>query len=311
MATKARYLSLIFLALLGHFLFGQSAEKPSSSWLTRADTINETRKNLVVYGGGGLGVASLSGLYVMWYSGYTQSGFHFYNDNDNWLQMDKFGHMMTAYAVGELSADALAWSGMREKQAIWYGGLTGLAYLTVVEIMDGFSDAWGFSTGDMLANMAGTGLYLGQQLTWGEQKIRMKYSFHRSDYADLRPNVLGDSWLTSALKDYNGQTYWLSVSPGSFNNGGAFPPWLCVSVGHSGDGMLTGSPNPQFLATNNLEHIARQRQLYLSLDIDLRRIPVKSPWLRTLFNTINFIKIPAPTLGWGAVSGWEWHWMYF
>jgi hypothetical protein len=310
MAAKRTYLQIIAFLLFFSGLRAQPLADPSS-FLKPSDTLNHQRRNLVVYGGGGAAVAALSGLYVMWYVGYDQSGFHFYNDNDNWLQMDKLGHMMTAYFVGEMSADALRWTGMRERKAVWAGALTGLGFLTAVEVMDGFSDAWGFSVGDMFANVAGTGLYLGQQLTWGDQRIRMKYSFQRSPYADLRPGLLGDNWLTSALKDYNGQTYWLSVSPGSFSTNAFLPDWLCFSIGHSGDGMVTGVPDPDYLMANNLTHLVRQRQWLLSVDIDLRKLPVKSAWLRTLFHTINFIKIPAPTLGYGTQSGWQWHWMYF
>ena len=34
----------------------------------------------------------MTSLYVSWYSGSETGGFHFYNDNREWLQMDKAGH---------------------------------------------------------------------------------------------------------------------------------------------------------------------------------------------------------------------------
>jgi hypothetical protein len=42
-----------------------------------------------------------------------------------------------------------------------YGGL-GFAFLTAVEVMDGYSAEWGASSGDIIANAAGTALYISQ-----------------------------------------------------------------------------------------------------------------------------------------------------
>ena len=41
----------------------------------------------------------------------------------------------------------------------------------------------GFFLGRYLANAAGTGLYVGQELLWKEQRIALKYSFHRTNIA--------------------------------------------------------------------------------------------------------------------------------
>ena len=303
MVVAARNLSLALL--LGHQVL--MAQQQQNFW-EAADTLLPKRANWVVYGGGGAATATLGGLYFLWYAGYPQSGFHFINDNDNWLQMDKVGHSMSAYFVGELGFDAMRWAGFSQKKSLWYGGMSGFAFLTVVEVMDGFSDAWGFSTGDMLANAAGTALFMGQQATWGEQRIRMKYSFSRSPYADLRPDVLGNNFITSALKDYNGQTYWLSVTPASFFKDSKFPKWLAVSLGYSGDGMVTGAPVYDNLG---IPGIVRQRQWLLSLDVDLRQIPTKKAWLRSVFKVVNFIKIPAPTLMYSTQTGWRGYGVYF
>jgi hypothetical protein len=44
------------------------------------------------------------------------------------------------------------------------------------------------------------------------KRITPKFSFHTTQYAQYRPNVLGSSLAEQILKDYNGQTYWLSVN---------------------------------------------------------------------------------------------------
>ena len=40
----------------------------------------------------------------------------------------------------------------------------------------------------------------------------------------------------------------------------------------------------------------RYRRFYLSLDIDLQRIPTRSKFLKTVFSLFNVIKFPCPTL---------------
>ena len=106
--------------------------------------------------------------------------------------------------------------------------------------MDGFSEEWGFSWTDMAANAAGTGLYVGQQLLWEEQRILLKYSFHRTQFAKQRPNILGNGLSEEFLKDYNGQTYWLSANINSFLKTESIPNWLNVAFGYGAEGMLTG-----------------------------------------------------------------------
>ena len=78
--------------------------------------------------------------------------------------MDKAGHALTAYQLGRYGYEVLKWTGVKEKNATWYGGSFGLFFLTTIEVMDGFSEEWGFSPGDMLANVGGTALFIGQQL---------------------------------------------------------------------------------------------------------------------------------------------------
>lgn len=242
---------------------------------------------------------TMIGLSQLWYKDETSNNFHFFNDNQQWLYMDKIGHAMTSYYVGKAGYEVLSWSGVREKKSIWYGGTLGLTFLTSVEIFDGYSTGWGFSTGDMVANVFGSGLFIGQQLGWKEQRILLKYSFYPTDYASKRPNILGENFLQQTLKDYNGQTYWLSVNVASFlNDDSKFPKWLNVAVGYGADGMLGGRDN-KFISNNeyfDYSDIKRQKQFYLSLDVDLTRIKTKNQLFAGFLNTFGFIKFPFPAL---------------
>jgi len=219
------------------------------------------------------------------------------------------GHVMSSYYVGKVGADVLAWSGVSEKDQLIYGATLGLGFLTAVEVFDGFSEEWGFSWGDMLANTAGAGLYVGQELLWKEQRVVMKYSFHQTQYADIRPEKLGNNFLEEALKDYNGQTYWLSANVASFFKESKIPGWLNLAFGYGADGMLTGGYSQADIALYPNQR--RIKQFYLSLDVDLTRIKTDSRFLRSLFSVINFIKIPAPSLEIDSKGKVYFHALYF
>ena len=102
----------------------------------------------------------------------------------------------------------------------------------------------------------------------------------------------------NVLKDYNGQTYWLSVNLASFmNKETRFPKWLNVALGYGAEGMTGGESNPpSFDEKGNPIYFDRYRQFYLSIDVDLTRIKTKSKFLKTVCNAIGFIKIPAPSI---------------
>jgi hypothetical protein len=181
--------------------------------------------------------------------------------------------------------------------------------MTTIEVLDGHSAEWGFSWGDMIANTSGTALYVSQDLLWNEQRIVPKFSFHSTQYSSLRPNVLGSNFTQQILKDYNGQTYWLSTNINSFLKSSKFPNWMNFAIGYGADGMITGK------AENNLVFSSfetkRLRQFYVSFDADLTKIPTKSHFLKTFFTLFNSIKIPAPTLEINGSQGIKFYYLYF
>ena len=242
--------------------------------------------------------ALASGAFValdrVWYSDYPRSAFHFKNDNAEWLQMDKSGHAFTSYHLSELGTSLLKWSGVSTNQSAIYGTACGFAFLTVIEVFDGYSSQWGASAGDIGANAGGALLFLSQELLWKEQRVSLKFSFHTTPYASARPEVLGSSFSEQVLKDYNGQTYWLSANLHSFIKRDFVPKWLNLAVGYGAEGMITGDDS--LVNTVFLPDEKRYRQFYLSFDVDLTRIETKSPFLRTLFTLVNTVKVPAPAL---------------
>jgi hypothetical protein len=278
--------TLIFLYSL---LFILSTAVGQRTYWEKSDSLNRRRALTVTAGLSGYCIGSMVGLQAVWYSQVEKAPFHTFNDASEWLQMDKAGHIYTANKLSTLSGELWQWSGIKPKKAALFGTLLGVAYQTTFEIFDGFSKNWGFSWSDMAANGIGSGIYLGQALAWNEQRILLKFSCHPTEYAALRPNVLGSNFQERLLKDYNGQTYWLSINPSMFLPEKKLPPWLCISLGYSVNAKLVGDEN-------NYMGYTAQREFLLSLDVDFSRIPVKKPWLKALLKQLNYLKLPFPTL---------------
>ena len=285
------------------------AQNSFDNFLKPADSLNQKRQNSVFITEAVLASIALIGLNQLWYADYPKSEFHFINDNSEWKQMDKVGHFYSSYHIGRFGAEALNWSGANKKNQLIYGAGLGFVFLTAVEVMDGFSAEWGASMGDVVANASGTALFVSQELLWKEQRIIPKFSFHRTEYANFRPDLLGSSLPEQILKDYNGQTYWLSANLYSFSKGSKIPKWLNLAFGYGADGMIgEKTENSSLISTPKPENF---RQFYLSLDVDLTKIDSKSHFLKTLFSVFNTIKIPAPTLQYSTNSGFKFYAFYF
>ena len=277
--------------------------------LKPSDSLNKKKQNTVIISEAVVASGILVGLNQLWYADYPKSDFHFINDNSEWLQMDKLGHSFSSYHLGRFGAEMLQWSGASKKNQLVYGAGLGFAFLTAVEVMDGYSSQWGASSGDIIANASGTALYVSQELIWKEQRIIPKFSFHTTRYAGYRPEVLGSSFTEQILKDYNGQTYWLSVNLYSFAKDSKIPKWLNLALGYGAEGMITGNKqNETSFLTQNPQ---RFRQFYLSLDVDLTKINTKSHFLKTLFSVLNTVKIPAPTIEIMHFNDVKLHFIYF
>lgn len=86
-SIRARLLAIsLFVSFFG---FSQSK---INTFLTPSDSLHAVRKKTVYIAEASAIGAGLIGLNQMWYADYPQSKFHFYNDNSEWMQMDKVGH---------------------------------------------------------------------------------------------------------------------------------------------------------------------------------------------------------------------------
>lgn len=246
-----------------------------------------------------LGGYTAMGLYMgtAWYANEDLSSFHFFDDRHEWQQMDKAGHMLGGYSGSKWMTGLYKWSGMEKNKAILYGSLYGFLAMSSIEGFDGFGESWGFSWSDIGANLLGAGLSAGNQYFWNEDRIQLKFSYRKSPYAgdpDFE-RLFGSNLAEWILKDYNGQTIWMSFRVHSFLPEGNFrekyPRWLNLAIGYGAEGLEGGYDDP-LEGWKEREY----RQLYISFDIDLAQIKTRSGFLKTLLGVVNIIRIPLPTL---------------
>lgn len=236
---------------------------------------------------------SLMYLNQIWYKPYRTSQFHFFDDNSEWLKTDKIGHVFTAYQSSLYLEKLFQYAHFKHPDI--YASLVAWTYLLNIEIMDGFSSGWGFSISDFTANTLGTALFFINK-KYLSFLLVPKFSVTHTIYAEYNKNLLGSTDFERIIKDYNGQTYWISFSP--FHQWKKNMEWLCVSFGYGIDGCIGAKSNVYFRNNQwyNFDYIKRQQQFYFSIDIDLSKIKTKKEWLNNILKTLNWIKIPAPAI---------------
>ncbi len=286
-----RIIALVSFTLLSSFFVEAQIEE--ESWLKPSDTLNTSRRNAVLITEASVMTLGLIGLNELWYDDFERSSFQTIDDSDEWYGIDKAGHVFSAYQLNRLISDSYTWSGASEKQSLVLGAGFSLGFLTAIEVMDGFSAEWGFSWPDFASNFLGSGIYVGQELLWNEQRLMLKFSYHNTKFAQMNPDKLGEGTVERIFKDYNGQTIWLSSNIKSLLNLDKFPAWLNLAFGFGAHGMLTGTIPDAGMPFSEQKRYA---QYYLSLDLDLTRIKTNNNLLKTVFSVINTLKIPAPTI---------------
>lgn len=255
--------------------------------------------NLVGYGG------VMTALASAWYDDYTKTKLHSFDDSKEWQQVDKVGHFYGTWIETSTNNELWKWAGIERKKRIWISGLTSLVFQTTIEYLDGKSAEWGWSWTDFGANILGSSTFIAQELAWDEQRIKLKWSFHRKNYSDASLNrrsdeLFGKSSPERFLKDYNGQTYWASANLKSFFPKSNLPPWLSLSFGYGAEAMFGGTENIGKDKDGNIifsrTDIKRYRQWYLAPDIDPAKIKTKSKALKFFFTVLSAFKFPTPSL---------------
>jgi uncharacterized protein YfiM (DUF2279 family) len=256
---------------------------------------------------GTIGVGSWIGLNELWYKNYPRSPLHVFNDNSEWMGMDKCGHAFTTFNVAKLSQSYFQLIGYSTKKSNVLASALGFTYMTGIEILDGKSAQWGFSWGDCTANLLGSSLFLIQNHFFNQTNLELKFSYTSSSFAQYNPSQLGENFQQRLFKDYNGQKYWLTFKPLPFfsiNN--TFSNIAGLSFGYEITEMPYAKTN--ICLVNNFHP---HREFLFSFDADLKCVKWKSKWMRSLSKWVSVIKIPLPTLSWSKSNGFLFHPIYF
>jgi hypothetical protein len=275
---------------------------------TQSDTFVSSSintKKLIIVAGANAAfyTGSFIALNKAWYADYDKRKFHLFNDNPEWNQMDKAGHVWSTYQVSRLSKEMWQWTGLSSNTSAILGGVSGMVYQSIIEIQDAYSAEWGFSWGDVGANVAGAGLFVLQELSGKGQTVSVKMSYwprkYSHDLVGRRNQLFGNSLAERILKDYNSQTYWLTANVSSLFRESRLPTWLNIAVGYGAGGMYGGRSNTWIDKdgiAHDYTHVRRVRKFYLSPDVDLTRIRTRSKAMKKIFFVLNMVKVPAPAL---------------
>ncbi len=289
--SRVKILNVLILWL------GVNALYPEFLFSQKADTSGNSKKIWLWCGGGGAYATGMTFLYQAWYKGYDHSSFHWFDDHDEWEQMDKAGHAFSSFQIANAYSSSLKWAHYEPKKAALYGSLASFVTVSSIEIFDGFSSKWGASYSDLIANASGTLLYFSQAYFTDKTPVRMKLSFHYTRYADMRPDALGKNKFEQIVKDYNGQTYWLSINP-HLLGWQQCPSWLSLALGYGASGMISGNykDTVPLYADICLPWQPPFRRYYLTLDFNPSKLKIKNKILKAVLKTFNVIKLPFPAL---------------
>jgi len=334
-----RIFSTFLFVLISFGLLAQNPNRTNQptfqktrSFLAPSDTFNKKRFYVSAGVGVGLYSAFSIGLWQAWYKDSELTKFHTFNDWNEWQQVDKAGHLYTAYNYSRWAYQGARWTGMSRKPAAWTSAGVGLLLQTTTEVMDGYAQKWGFSWGDMTFNALGSALFISQELGWQEQRITMKVSSNPQNFPDLtfhgvghpgtvsiqerRQALFGTSFAERFIKDYNAQVNWLSFNVKAFAPQSKAPGWLNIAVGYGAGNMVAGH-GYGWTDEHGLEYAAdpatlpRFRQLFLSTDIELSRLPIKGQLWKTLIYGIHHIKFPGPALEYNSLGQLKMHWLFW
>lgn len=249
----------------------------------------------------------------IWYNSYTT--FHFFDDLFEWEYLDKAGHFFASFYIGLFACEALGNSknlnpSLRKKWTCF----AGFYLLLPIEILDGFSLNYGASIVDLAANLLGSIFCIGYISNKLVSTAIPKFSFHTTAFAIMRPELLGSNFVQQVVKDYNGQTYWLSIDINSIFNRKILPSWLLLTIGYGADGLLGGHDNVWQNTegkTFDYSNVERAKRFFISVDLNASVLRGKSKVFSYLFAPFILLKFPGPAIEINVERGIVFHPIYF
>lgn len=222
------------------------------------------------------------------------AGFHFENDFDYALNLDKFGHFASGVVMGESFYEGYRWAGFSEFNSYLFAGLSAMSTHVAIDVKDGFAPKWGFSIFDVLSGSLGGFYPMAERYVPVFKYVDLKWSYWINTKIYYRQNHKASEGVFT--DDYVNQTFWASFKPYRLLPAGArqyYPSWLAFAAGLSID---EGCFKHEYKRHKNPDKSIAHRELYFALDYDLEAFRPQSRWARTLIKYLNYFKLPAPTV---------------
>jgi hypothetical protein len=215
-----------------------------------------------------------------------RGAFHFNTQWDYSAQADKFGHMLSGYFTAYIAHESLVASGFSHGTASWLAPTLSAAFMTYIEIEDGFARDWGFDPTDEYANLAGALLFGGQQYFPWLQNVNMKWSYWPTE--QLNEGTPGHK--TIIVDDYNGSMIWFSLKMANIlPESIGWPKWLQLAGGYGAYNAGVVDAEGNWLQPG--------RKLFVALDYNLvELLPDMGSFGNWLVQTANHLHLPAPAL---------------
>jgi VanZ family protein len=246
--------------------------------LADSTRVNPYRLGAVI--GATAGILTLAHIqqYNSWWKG-ELTKFHFKDDFNQVLNADKFGHAYFSFLISDLFGKSLEWAGVKKEKATLYGGIGSLLFQTYVEVEDGFRPSLGFSVSDEVSNFIGAFLPFFKEKFPTLKIVNFKMSAFPSEKFKSGAHRF-------IVDDYESLYFWLCFDVAEILKLKQLKFWAFdifdLAIGYSvkeidwrGNG---------------------KRELFLSLDYDLSKIPVRIWFLKQIFALLNYYHLPAPTL---------------
>lgn len=206
------------------------------------------------------------------------SKFHFINDWNYALWIDKVGHFTATHFYAHLASGVFDAANLTAEKSAIFSALTALSWELFIEIEDGFGPDWGFSPGDAVSDVLGSAFYLGQYYYPFLKNFQPKISYYPSKKFREGKHKGG-----IIIDDYEGQKFWIGIRmkellPQKISK--YWPSLLMLSAG---------------IGVKNLNGAGGgQRDFYIALDLDFEQIPLYGSFWQFVKNTFNYIHFPMP-----------------
>lgn len=238
---------------------------------------------LAAMGAAFLGTGTAIHLYQQkaWWSN-QRTEFHFQNDWNYALWIDKIGHAYGAMLIQHGISAGLEAANFDSEESTLYGSIAALSFQTFIEIEDGFGPQWGFSPGDFYGDLFGSAYPVLQYYFPFFKNFLFKASYWPKDLNKINPNS-GQKHIIA--DDYHGQKFWISFRLENLLPKYAselWPDFLMLAAG-MGVKNLDGSGGGQ-------------RDFYVALDLDAESLPLYGSFWQFVKNTINYLHLPMPGL---------------